>query len=154
MLAHTVLSSVFSEILEKYQEQPELLDPHLERIVIPMIAQLREGHLDTEARHGVFRLLYIVTKVRGYKAVVKCFCHEVTDLHPVLDELASLRPDDHGRWQTRYILLLWMSMICLVPFDMTILDGDNAGTGTPPISLVEQDTAICLTRAVWAILGR
>ena len=26
-------------------------------------------------------------------------------------------------WETRYILLLWLSIICLVPFDMARFDG-------------------------------
>ena len=27
-------------------------------------------------------------------------------------------------WETRYILLLWMSIICMIPFDMAKLDSN------------------------------
>ena len=30
-------------------------------------------------------------------------------------------------WQTRYILLLWLSMICMIPFDLIKFDGADRG---------------------------
>jgi hypothetical protein len=29
--------------LDKYQEQPELLDPHLESMIVPLLAIVKEG---------------------------------------------------------------------------------------------------------------
>lgn len=32
-------------------------------------------------------------------------------------------------WETRYMLLLWLSMTCLIPFDLYRLDGDLESEG-------------------------
>jgi hypothetical protein len=75
-------------LLTKYQEQPNLLDPHLENMVTPLIAESRKAMarleeynitVDTASRerlssiswslHPHYRLLYLITKVRGYKTV-------------------------------------------------------------------------------------
>ncbi|ELW68168.1 Tubulin-specific chaperone D [Tupaia chinensis] len=62
--------------------------------------------------------------VRGYKTFLRLFPHEVADVWPVLDMFASQNPKDHETWETRYMLLLWLSVICLIPFDFSRLDGD------------------------------
>lgn len=33
-------------------------------------------------------------------------------------------PRDHETWETRYMLLLWLSVTCLIPFDFSRLDGN------------------------------
>uniref|UniRef100_A0A8C3QS62 Tubulin-specific chaperone D n=1 Tax=Cyanoderma ruficeps TaxID=181631 RepID=A0A8C3QS62_9PASS len=62
--------------------------------------------------------------VRGYKRFLPLFPHEVRDLQPVLDMLAKQNPRDTETWETRYMLLLWLSMICLIPFDLARFDGN------------------------------
>uniref|UniRef100_A0A8D2ML96 Tubulin-specific chaperone D n=1 Tax=Zonotrichia albicollis TaxID=44394 RepID=A0A8D2ML96_ZONAL len=74
--------------------------------------------------HLAFKFLYIITKVRGYKRFLPLFPHEVRDLQPVLDMLAKQNPRDPETWETRYMLLLWLSMICLIPFDLARFDGN------------------------------
>ena len=37
-------------------------------------------------------------------------------------------------WETRYILLLWLSMVCMVPFEMSRLDGQLDGGNKKPIA--------------------
>uniref|UniRef100_A0A8C3QR79 Tubulin-specific chaperone D n=1 Tax=Cyanoderma ruficeps TaxID=181631 RepID=A0A8C3QR79_9PASS len=74
--------------------------------------------------HLAFKFLYIITKVRGYKRFLPLFPHEVRDLQPVLDMLAKQNPRDTETWETRYMLLLWLSMICLIPFDLARFDGN------------------------------
>lgn len=32
-------------------------------------------------------------------------------------------------WETRYMLLLWLSMICLIPFDLARFDGNISEEG-------------------------
>ncbi|NXK93856.1 TBCD protein, partial [Formicarius rufipectus] len=73
--------------------------------------------------HLAFKFLYIITKVRGYKRFLPRFPHEVRDLQPVLDMLSEQNPRDSETWETRYMLLLWLSMICLIPFDLARFDG-------------------------------
>lgn len=54
---------------------------------------------------------------------VRFFPHEVTDLSALL---RLLEPEEKLRgvsWQLRYILLLWLSVACRVPFDLAHLPG-------------------------------
>uniref|UniRef100_A0A2K5F6I2 Tubulin-specific chaperone D n=1 Tax=Aotus nancymaae TaxID=37293 RepID=A0A2K5F6I2_AOTNA len=91
--AHEVALQRFRGIMNKYEEQPHLLDPHL-------------------------------GKNKSYKIFLRLFPHEVADMEPVLDLVANQNPKDHETWETRYILLLWLSVTCLIPFDFSRLDGN------------------------------
>lgn len=75
--------------LTKYQEQPQLLDGHLEGIVQPLAVLLRRTALsstaqDTGSVQDICRLLHVLISVRGYKTVVRFFPHEASDLERVL----------------------------------------------------------------------
>ncbi|GAB1297210.1 Tubulin-specific chaperone D [Apodemus speciosus] len=74
--------------------------------------------------HLAFKFLYIITKVRGYKVFLRLFPHEVANVQPVLDMFTGQNPKDHETWETRYMLLLWLSVTCLIPFDFSRLDGN------------------------------
>lgn len=37
--------------------------------------------------------------------------------------LEEQNESDHNSWETRYCLLLWLSIIVIIPFDMRKLDG-------------------------------
>ena len=50
-------------ILEKYQEQPNLLDMHLEVNVQSLLLSIRRVTTDNVVRTEMYRLLYTVTKV-------------------------------------------------------------------------------------------
>lgn len=66
-------------------------------------------------------LLCHLSKVTGYKQVIKYFPHEVSDLERVVFLLLWQR-DLSGSWKTKYIFLLWLSVIILVPFDLETID--------------------------------
>lgn len=52
------------------------------------------------------------------------FCvFKVSDLEKVLKMLEEQSESDHDSWETRYCLLLWLSIIVIIPFDMRKLDG-------------------------------
>jgi hypothetical protein len=72
-----------------------------------------------------FRYLYLVSKVRGPKVIVRWFAHEVADLEPVLSLLESQDARQHQTWEARYILLLWLSIIVIVPFELCLMDSDQ-----------------------------
>ncbi|KAJ3091882.1 hypothetical protein HK102_012932 [Quaeritorhiza haematococci] len=132
-----------SKIFDKYQEQPHLLDPHLERLIDPVIRTLRDiivkatqqelkervvdaveeqNAVDVRKVHYLFRVLYVLTKVRGYKTNI--VDHKAFNL-----------------WETRYVLLLWLSLICRIPFDLRIVD---SGTGSDEsVTIVDRIMSMC-----------
>uniref|UniRef100_A0AAY4BLW0 Tubulin-specific chaperone D n=1 Tax=Denticeps clupeoides TaxID=299321 RepID=A0AAY4BLW0_9TELE len=114
----------FVAIMDRYQEQPHLLDPHLEWMVNMLLELNRSEKTPAPAVHLGCKFLYVISKVRGYKVFMRLFPHEVSDVQPVLDLLCEQDPNDVTTWQTRYVLLLWLSMTCLIPFDLSRLDGD------------------------------
>ncbi|KAF7797405.1 hypothetical protein EIP86_008600 [Pleurotus ostreatoroseus] len=116
--------------LDEYQEQAYLLDQYLERLVNPVVEQLKSHVALTncsvykEEIECIALLLYHYVKFRGYKSITRFFPHEVTDLSTALNFL--LLPDgptqDHTQWPLRYVMLLWLSLICMLPFDLAQFD--------------------------------
>nr|XP_024644643.1 tubulin-specific chaperone D [Macaca nemestrina] len=111
-VAREVALERFRVIMDKYQEQPHLLDPHLAR-----------GHCGCAAKDTQASVA-LLFEVRGYKTFLSLFPHEVADVEPVLDLVTDQNPKDHETWETRYMLLLWLSVTCLIPFDFSRLDGN------------------------------
>ena len=79
-LDFSIIFSILSLLaqLQRYQEQPELLDPHLELIITPLMRIACRGMSDArpvalDACHRVFRVIYTLAKVRGYKTIGVCF---------------------------------------------------------------------------------
>ncbi|NWJ02836.1 TBCD protein, partial [Crypturellus undulatus] len=128
----------FSVIMDKYQEQPHLLDRHLEWMMNSLLDIVRDTESPPPLIHFAFKFLYIITKVRGYKSFLQKFPHEVGDLQPVLDMLADQNPKDCETWETRYMLLLWLSMICLIPFDLARFDGHLSEEGDNRVSTMDR----------------
>ena len=56
---------------------------------------------------------------------VKFFSHEASDLEPTLKLLQGQDPQAYDIWETRYILLLWLSILALVPFDLKNIDSST-----------------------------
>jgi len=113
-------------ILEKYQEQPQLLDPHLESMVTVIMNLARVNFDCPEFLHQLLKIIYVMTKVRGYKTVEKFFPHEVVDFEPTFALLQSQNQNDHLSWETRYVLILWVSVLVLIPFDINTIDSGEA----------------------------
>ncbi|XP_053425237.1 tubulin-specific chaperone D [Nycticebus coucang] len=122
--AREVAEERFRVIMDKYQEQPHLLDPHLEWMMNLLLDIVQDKTSPASLVHLAFKFLYIITKVRGYKIVLRLLPHEVADVEPVLDLFTGQNPKDHETWETRYMLLLWLSVTCLIPFDFSRLDGN------------------------------
>eukprot|EP00884_Botryococcus_braunii_P022550 jgi/Botrbrau1/897/Bobra.0167s0018.1 len=135
------------KILEKYQEQAQLLDPYLPALVEPLASKLRELALvsDADSQHVmvISRALWAAATTRGSKAICKFFPNEARDVEPVIHLLARLEP---RQWEAQCVLLLWLSQLVLIPFDLAIVDSSLADApacdgGTPP--LVAQLIAMC-----------
>jgi hypothetical protein len=138
--------------MDEYQEQSYLLDPYLEELVTPLARSLRkhvQAFEDSDnpnySSWRVWRLsqlLYHFIKLRGYKTigesyirnsakrsnnpermVVRFFPHEVGDLSVVLMYMSAKTPyQEENQWSLRYVVLLWMSLICMLPFDLNQFD--------------------------------
>uniref|UniRef100_A0A7N6B8D7 Tubulin-specific chaperone D n=1 Tax=Anabas testudineus TaxID=64144 RepID=A0A7N6B8D7_ANATE len=115
----------FLVIMNRYQEQPHLLDPHLEWMMDILLDFVRTAiMLKSSTIH--------ICCVRGHKIFLQLLPHEVADVQPVLDLLSRQDPKDSETWETRYMLLLWLSMTCLIPFDLSRLDGNLESDGSKP----------------------
>ncbi|XP_072036691.1 tubulin-specific chaperone D-like isoform X1 [Amphiura filiformis] len=93
---------------------------------------------DPQLCHLAFKCHYLITKTRGPKIVVRLLPHEVSDLESTLSLLAQQNAKDYEHWETRYMLLLWLSIICMIPFDMSRLDSNvrsEVGEVREPIML-------------------
>lgn len=124
----------FKTALEEYQEQPQLLDPHLEGLVEPLAARLSDSasHTDDADRFAATmqtcRLLQALVNTRGHKTIVRFFPNKPPDLgkavallHHMHTMTMSYEVDEDaqdGSWQTRCMVLLWLSNLVLIPFDI------------------------------------
>lgn len=69
---------------------------------------------------------------------VRFFPHEIADLTIALEFL--LLPDglvqDASQWALRYMVLIWLSLICMIPFDLAQFDDvDRVGHTAAAIEL-------------------
>ena len=89
--AHSSATERLVAVLDRYQEQPSLLDQSLERMVTPLLEAVRavaRGKESAKVLPHVCRVMYTLCKVRGYKTIVKFVPHEVADLEPLVHLLA------------------------------------------------------------------
>lgn len=118
---------VFSEILSRYQEQPHLLDPHLPALVESLLVIIRQPKVVPTLYHAAFKYLYQLSKVRTYKVLIKILPHEISDLDLVLNFLEDESLRSQETWESRYMLLLWLAILVLNPFQMSRFDAFGAG---------------------------
>ncbi|KAF8938927.1 tubulin folding cofactor D C terminal-domain-containing protein [Dissophora ornata] len=134
-------------VIAQYQYQSYLLDPYLEQMISILIAPIRKVVHDVTIgdfkgqpmnEHGVevFYMLYFISKTRGYKTIVKFLPHEVADIEPTFEFLRK-ETTHRGAWETRYMLLIWLSLMCMIPFDLKSIDSQSSKT-SDRIPLVDQ----------------
>ncbi|XP_072746914.1 tubulin-specific chaperone D [Anoplolepis gracilipes] len=112
----------FNFILSQYQDQHQLLDPYLERILGPLLSIIKDDDCEESIKHNTFKYLFIIMSVKTYKKIVTYLPHEVVDLLPVLRMLEKQDPNDVETWETRYVLLVWLSIISKIPFPLCRLE--------------------------------
>lgn len=117
----------FSNILSRYQEQPHLLDPHIPALIERLLAIIRHESSPDGLVHAGFKYFYQICKVRTFKVFVKFLPHELSDIDFVLNLLERQNVDEADNWETRYMSLLWMSILVLNPFHFSRLDATGAG---------------------------
>ncbi|KUJ17224.1 uncharacterized protein LY89DRAFT_669630 [Mollisia scopiformis] len=142
-------------LLEPFQELPQLLDPHLDKFV-PLLADAFlaslqapssktppiNAHLLMPISKAICKLLYTFCKIRGDKVIVRFWSTEIKYLELLLTALESNKPaeplEDKDTaawdWEERYITLLWLSQLLLAPFDLaSISSGDLDEIAKPTI---------------------
>ncbi|CAK7347890.1 unnamed protein product [Dovyalis caffra] len=141
------LSSVYKirSIMDKYQQQGELLEPYLESVVSPLMQIIRTRTIELgfksdeilEIIKPVCIIIYTLVTVCGYKAVIKFFPHQVSDLELAVSLLekchgaisvTSLRQESTGEMEAKCVMLLWLSILVLVPFDISSVDTSIASS--------------------------
>ncbi|CAI6332532.1 unnamed protein product [Periconia digitata] len=126
------------ELIEPFQEDPQLLDTHLKLFIPPLIAaylatlgstaphKRKKGFVPLS--HAALQILDLFCKVRGEKVVRGFLNNEPRYLEPILSEfeagrnyagtvdeplLPSIVP-----WKERYMLTVWLSHLMLAPFPL------------------------------------
>ncbi|KAI0372156.1 TBCD protein [Pilatotrama ljubarskyi] len=129
-----ILHRKITLIFDKYQEQPYLLDPYLEQLFGPVVETLKDHAKKFVSRSSVAvanwrlyllaLLVYHFIKFRGYKTITRFFPHEIADLTVVLDYITAPNSpaQDPTQWPLRYAVLLWLSLVCMIPFDLEQFD--------------------------------
>ncbi|KAL2840976.1 tubulin folding cofactor D C terminal-domain-containing protein [Aspergillus pseudoustus] len=142
-------------LLEPFQEWPQLLDPHLQSLLPTLVDTFLAyllAHRDQYSRkianqepralyplpRAVCRLLYTFCKVRGVKVISRFLNNEPKYLDPMLRafiEWDAVQPDDPQDspgdipkrliWEERYMMLIWLSHLLLAPFDLSSLSSDD-----------------------------
>ncbi|EEC04832.1 beta-tubulin cofactor D, putative, partial [Ixodes scapularis] len=115
----------FKRLFDKYLEQPYLLDGHLEQIVRTLIEPIRSASCPEAVLQKCLIFLQVPTSVRGYKAVVHHLPHEISDIEPVLQLLERVTPIQTACHPTVNMLLLWLSVVAIVPFQLSRLDSGD-----------------------------
>lgn len=138
--------------LEPFQEWPQLLDPHLQHLLSPLVdaflaylvkyrdqygsrAPSSEQQVLYPLPRAICRLLYTFCKVRGVKVISRFLNNEPKYLDHMLrafiewDALAM--GESYGEtsrqfvWEERYVMLTWLSHLLLAPFDLASLSSDD-----------------------------
>lgn len=81
--------------------------------------------------------------VKTYKKIAIYLPHEVTDFNPVLNMLEKQNMNDKENWQTRYVLLIWLSIISKIPFALSRLESFDTSKETPEQTLTVRVLQIC-----------
>lgn len=81
------------------------------------------------ATHSIFKLIYVLSKVRGYKTVLRFLSHDVTEYEPILNYFDVI-PVDGIYWESRYVLLLWLSLVVLVTTMLSLRNSRFRSTST------------------------
>ncbi|EHL02883.1 putative Tubulin-specific chaperone D [Glarea lozoyensis 74030] len=136
-------------VLEQFQEQPQLLDPYLQKIVPPLAEAFIQclqypptslessaiSHLLTPLSAAICRLLYTFCKIRGEKVIVRFLSTETKHLELLLSAIeGGIYVDDSSEaakrawtWEERYATLLWLSQLLLAPFDLESISSASFG---------------------------
>uniref|UniRef100_A0A0E0EZR5 Uncharacterized protein n=1 Tax=Oryza meridionalis TaxID=40149 RepID=A0A0E0EZR5_9ORYZ len=151
-------------IMDKYQEEGQLLEPYLESIISPLMLLVRSKTMElgacTDELLDIIKplciIIYTLVTVCGYKSIIKFFPHQVSDLEPAvalleechkMSSATALRQESTGEMETKCVVLLWLYILVLIPFDISSVDTSIATAdhvdGPETVPLVTRILDIC-----------
>ncbi|KAI5017459.1 hypothetical protein ZWY2020_042347 [Hordeum vulgare] len=151
-------------IMDKYQEEGQLLEPYLEDIISTLMSLVRSKIMElgaaTDELLEIIKplciIIYTLVTVCGYKSVIKFFPHQVSDLElavallekcHTMSSATALRQESTGEMETKCVVLLWLYILILIPFDISSVDTSIAATADVPgsevVPLVTRILDIC-----------
>lgn len=124
--------------LYKYLEMPSLLDNLIGFIVnwvMDTVRLLLQNYLDNFTRtkqlvvpsvfmNHLLSIFYCLFKIRGEKNTKKYFGHKTSDFEPMIFFIFSTRKKEELKWESRFVLMEWFSVLLLMPFDFRRLDSE------------------------------
>ena len=128
----------YTKILDYYQEQPHLIDPHLSGLLEILISHILNENKNEVLISAASSFAVHLVKVRGYKIVVRHLPHEVKHVEAVLQLLELQDSQKQTNWETKYFLLLWCSILVLIPFHLSRFDSQQEGKATLMDRMLEQ----------------
>ncbi|KAH7727513.1 beta-tubulin cofactor D family protein [Aphelenchoides avenae] len=150
----------FQKLLSLYECDSRLLDPVLRDFVSELISFVsfptKGEPLSTTSVYAL-QLLRSLTRIRGYKTVMRVMPHEVDYLEKVLclleyyaETARSGQRHSKADLHIVYVLLVWFSIICKNPFNLSKFDNTSGSTTT-----ITQRIIDCLTafQRSWVIQG-
>ncbi|KAL6906534.1 hypothetical protein ACP4OV_004135 [Aristida adscensionis] len=151
-------------VMDKYQEEGQLLEPYLENIISPLMHLVRSKTMEVvsgaEEVLDIIKplciIIYTLVTVCGYKSVIKFFPHQVSDLElavallekcHTMSSATALRQESTGEMETKCVVLLWLYILVLIPFDIATVDTSIATAdrmdGPEVVPLVTRILDIC-----------
>ena len=95
----------------------------------------------------IFHVMYTLCKVRGFKVISKFFPCKPEDFRSILKCFRGENMEDNETWESRYILLLWLSMAVLIPFDFWRLEySEKEKENSKILEIMIQDFLPCLQK--------
>ena len=125
-------------ILYSYLEQPGLLDPILPEIIplmtntmLTLINQYLKSKVVQQKKLfenilSLSQIVYNICKIRGFAPISKFFSSEVSVFESVINFLISLPVVHQSHWTVNYVLILWSSLLAMVPFDIDTIDSNGS----------------------------
>ena len=75
--------------------------------------------------NAIFTVLYSIIRARGRKAVVSYFPNDVFLLSPFVHYLKCYDETDLSQWKSQYVLIFWICLLLLSPFDLSSIQEEN-----------------------------
>ena len=120
-----IICERFDALINKWQTSPKLIESHLTELLSPIIDNITKSEVNANKFNASFQLIHRLVSCIGAKAVCRYFPTEVLWLTKLIDWSERQNPTEPHSWQTRSVLLLWLSMAVKTPFHLRKFDSKD-----------------------------